>query len=220
MNIFLDSITWMRLGVGLYHTLYIAFLSIVISIPCAFVVGYFMVYGNVFVRFLCRLYLEMIRIIPIIAWLFLAYFALTSVLELSAIGSCILVFSLWGIAEGADLVRGAISSIPSHQIQSARALGLSEFKIQIFIVIPQALLLLIPSSLNLFTRMVKTTALVSLIGVSDILKVAQQIIEVGAIQAPSLSFWLYGLLLLVYYIICAGLSFCADKLNKRLDFRG
>ena len=220
MEVFLDSVTWMRLGEGLYHTLYIAFISILISIPCAFFVGYLMAYGRGWVYFLCRFYLEAVRIVPIIAWLFLVYFSLAFIWELSAVGSCILVFSLWGIAEGADLVRGAISSIPSHQSQSARALGLGEFKIQIFIIIPQALLQLIPSALNLFTRMIKTTALASLIGVSDILKVTQQIIEVGAIKAPHLSFWLYALVLLTYYVICATLSFFAKRLEKRLDFRG
>ncbi len=219
MEIFLDSITWIRLAEGLYYTFYIAFASIFISIPCAFFVGYLMAYSRGIIYFLCRFYLESVRIIPIIAWLFLVYFSLSSIWELSAIGSCILVFSLWGIAEGADLVRGAISSVPGHQIQSARALGLGELKIQFFIVIPQALLQLIPSALNLFTRMIKTTALASLIGVSDILKVAQQIIEVGAIKAPHLSFWLYALVFFIYYVICALLSFFAKRLEKRLDFR-
>ena len=148
------------------------------------------------------------------------YFGFSSFLNLNGIWACILVFSLWGIAEMGDLVRGAISSLPKHQSESGRALGLSEMQIQIFIILPQSFRRLLPPLVNLFTRMIKTTSLAALIGVSDILKVAQQIIEVGAIKAPHLSFWLYALVLLTYYVICATLSFFAKRLEKRLDFRG
>ncbi len=220
MEIFFDLKTWERLGLGLFYTIEIAVVSILISIPGSLIIGLAMTSKNLILRAVCRFYLEAIRIIPIIAWLFLVYFGFSVVWELSAIASCIVVFSLWGIAEGADLVRGAVSSISSHQAQSARALGLSEFKIQIYIIIPQAILQLIPSCLNLFTRMIKTTALASLIGVSDILKVAQQIIEAGMIHFPMLSFYLYGLVLLTYYVLCWALSYAGERLRERLDFRG
>lgn len=58
-----------------------------------------------------------------------------------------------------DLVRGAITSLPKHQIESGQSLGLSTFQLYRYIVIPQILRRLIPQSINLVTRMIKTTSL-------------------------------------------------------------
>ena len=212
------KILW-RLLSGLENTLYISGIAIVFSIVGGFFVGFLMTTKSFIVRFVCKIYLETIRIIPIIVWLFLVYFGLGGYWEISAFGACIIVFSLWGVAESADLVRGAITSIPRHQYASASALGLSWIKIQIFIIIPQAILQLIPSSLNLFTRMVKTTALVSLIGVNDLFKIAQQIIETGSFEVHDIAFWVYGTIFLIYYFICLCLTYFGNLLKRKLDFR-
>ncbi len=208
-----------RLAQGLAYTLYIALISIGFSMIGGFIFGFFMTSRWMFVRLVCRLLLEGVRIIPIIAWLFLVYFGLGSFFEISAVHACLIVFSLWGIIEAGDLCRGAITSMPLHQIQSARALGLNYLQIQIFIIIPQVILQLIPSFLNLFTRMIKTTALVSLIGVVDLLKVGQQIVETKSLQFPDTSFWVYGLIFFIYFIVCYVLSFLGGVLEKKMDFR-
>ena len=106
-------------------------------------------------RGVCRLYLESMRIIPILAWLFIIYFGLSNIINLSGVEACILAFSLWGVAEMGDLVRGAITSLPKHQEQSARALGLKEWQVQVFIIFPQSFKRLLPNLVNLFTRMIK-----------------------------------------------------------------
>ena len=142
-------------------------------------------------------------------------FGFSFLFNLSAIEACIIVFSLWGIAEMGDLVRGAISSLPKHQSESGRALGLSEIQIQIFIIVPQALKRLLPPLVNLFTRMIKTTPLAALIGVSDMLKVGQQIIEVNIIDYPQASFWVYGGIFLLYFLLCYPLSFVSRILERK-----
>ncbi|MDD6055798.1 MAG: amino acid ABC transporter permease [Helicobacter sp.] len=205
-----------RILQGVFVTLQIAFIAILISCAFGFLLGYIMTLKNRFLGFLCRFYLESIRIIPILAWLFIVYFGFSSVLNLSGILACIVVFSLWGVAEMGDLVRGAITSIPPHQKQSARALGLKEYQVQIFIIFPQSFKRLLPSLVNLFTRMIKTTSLAALIGVSDMLKVGQQIIEVNLINYPSASFWVYGGIFFAYFALCYPLSLFSKYLEKKL----
>lgn len=217
MEILLDFQNIRRLMQGLFITFEISFVAIFFSCIFGFILGYLMNAKNLFVRFACNFYLEAIRIIPVLAWLFIVYFGLSSIFSFSAVGACIFVFSLWGIAEMGDLVRGAISSLPKHQIESARALGLGEVKIQIFILLPQALKRLLPSLVNLFTRMVKTTSLAALIGVSDLLKIGQQIIENNILENPFASFWVYGGIFLAYFLLCYPLSLFSKKLEDRLQ---
>lgn len=215
MEMFLDWQIIKRILEGVGVTFLIAFISIFFSCVFGFVLGYLMTLPSRVLSFLCRFYLESIRIIPILAWLFIVYFGFSFLFNLSAIEACIIVFSLWGIAEMGDLVRGAISSLPKHQSESGRALGLSEIQIQIFIIFPQALKRLLPPLVNLFTRMIKTTPLAALIGVSDMLKVGQQIIEVNIIDYPQASFWVYGGIFLLYFLLCYPLSFVSRILERK-----
>ncbi|WP_297810985.1 amino acid ABC transporter permease [uncultured Helicobacter sp.] len=206
----------LRIAQGVLVTLQIALLAILFSCIFGFILGYLMTLQSRILRGVCRLYLESIRIIPILAWLFIVYFGFSSFLNLSGIVACILVFSLWGIAEMGDLVRGAISSLPLHQSESARALGLSEFAVQYYIIFPQGFKRLLPSLVNLFTRMIKTTSLAALIGVSDMLKVGQQIIEVNLLAYPTASFWVYGGIFMIYFALCYPLSLWSRSLEKKL----
>lgn len=102
-------------------------------------------------------YLEFVRIIPLLVLLFLAYFGLAKWFDihLDGVSVCILVFIFWGTAEMGDLVRGALTSIEKHQVESAYALGLTPFQTFVYILFPQSLKRVTPSAINLFTRMVK-----------------------------------------------------------------
>ena len=85
--------------------------------------------------------------------------------------------SPWGTAEMGDIVRGAVTSMPRHQTESGLSLGLTKLQIYRYILVPQTVRRVLPGAINLATRMVKTTSLVVIIGVVEVLKVGQQIIE-------------------------------------------
>ena len=72
----------------------------------------------------------------------------------------------------ADLVRGALTSVPVIQHESAAALGLTRMQTYRCVILPQAIRRLVPQAINLVTRMIKTTSLILIIGVVEILKVA------------------------------------------------
>ena len=103
--------------------------------------------------------------------------------------------------------------MPKHQVESGKAIGLSFWDLYRYILIPQAVRRMLPGAINLATRMIKTTSLVVLIGVIDVIKVGQQIIENSRIEVPTASFWVYGFVFILYFIICYPLS----KLSRRLE---
>ncbi|HHX60765.1 MAG TPA: amino acid ABC transporter permease [Epulopiscium sp.] len=217
INIIFEGRNLSRLLGGLWVTTRIALISITISTVLGTLFGIIMTSNNKLVRILSRLYLEAVRIIPVLVWLFLFYFGLTKVLHIHLGGEfvSVLVFTLWGTAEMGDIVRGAITSLPKHQQDSGKAIGLTPQQIHLYIIIPQAVRRLIPSAINLATRMIKTTSLVVLIGVVEVLKVGQQIIEASILKSPTASFWVYGFIFFLYFIICYPISLLSKRLEKK-----
>lgn len=215
IKVLFQGINLQRLIEGLGVTGKIAFTSIVIGSILGMILGVVWTSKSKIIRLICRLYLEVFRIIPILVWLYIMYFGVTTALNVDLSGEtvAIIVFTLWGIAEMADIVRGSLESLPKHQSESGKAIGLSHLGLYRYILIPQAVRRMLPGAINLATRMVKTTSLVVLIGVIDVIKVGQQIIELSRIEVPTASFWVYGFVFLLYFIVCYPLS----KLSKKLE---
>ena len=149
--------------------------------------------------------------------IYIVFFGATRVMGLnfSAELSSIIVFVFWGTGEMGDLVRGALTSIPKQQYESAAALGLNKAQIYRQVIIPQAIRRLIPSSINLITRMIKTTSLLLMIGVIEMMKVGQQIIEANRMTSPNAVFGIYGTIMLLYFVICWPISMLANHLEKK-----
>lgn len=205
-----------RLFQGVLVTLNISLLSIVISIVFGFLFGFVMTSHFRIVRVLAQIYLEFIRIMPQLVLFFLVYFGLARTFNLNLSGevAALIVFSMWGIAEMGDLVRGALTSLPKHQFESGLALGLTKMQLFIYVIIPQILRRLLPQAVNLMTRMIKTTSLIVLIGVVEVVKVGQQIIEANRLTVPSAAIWIYGLIFLMYFAVCFPISRLSMYLEK------
>lgn len=217
ISVLFKGMNMQRLFDGLLVTAKIAFVSIVIGSLLGIVLGVIWTSKSKRIRSVCRIYLEVFRIIPILVWLFIMYFGVTTALNLHLSGeiTSIIVFTLWGAAEMGDIVRGALESLPKHQIESGKAIGLSFWGLYRYILIPQAVRRMLPSAINLATRMVKTTSLVVLIGVIDVIKVGQQIIEFSRLEMPTASFWVYGFVFILYFIICYPLSMLSKRLENK-----
>ena len=211
-----STTTLLRLLQGLWITLEIAGVSLFFSIIGGVVLGVLMSGKNRFIYAFCRFCLEFVRVMPLIVWLFVVYFGLSRWLHinLSAVAASIVVFSLWGIFEMMDLVRGAVTSIPKHQMLSALSLGFSPLKAYFLIILPQSLKRLTPAAINLFTRLIKSTTFAFLIGAVELLKVGQQIIELNH-RLDFAPFVIYGLILWIYFLICYPLSKMAQRLEKQ-----
>lgn len=208
---------FVRLLGGLGVTVQIAAVSVLLSLFFGFLFGIVMTVKFRPLKILCRVYLDFMRIMPQMVLLFLAYFGITHAFGLSISGEAasIWVFTLWGTAEMGDLVRGALVSIPKHQYESGRAIGLTERQIFFYVIIPQTVRRLVPLAMNLVTRMIKTTSLVVFVGVIEVVKIGQQIIEANRLTLPTASIAVYGLIFLLYFIVCWPLSVLAGKIEKR-----
>lgn len=206
-----------RLLAGLGAALKISLIAIAISIPLGVLLGTFVNGKNLVVKAVYRVYLEFIRIMPQMVLLFVVYFGTTRAFgwDLSGETASIIVFALWGTAEMSDLVRGALISIPAHQYESSIALGLDNRQTYLYIIIPQTIRRLLPLSINLITRMIKTTSLILMIGVIEVLKVAQQIIEANRMSSPNAAFGIYLLVFLLYFIACWPISQLAKYLENK-----
>ena len=206
-----------RLLQGLWVAMQISLVSIAISMPLGIFCGGLMTMKNKLIRFIFRVYLEIIRIMPQLVLLFIVYFGSTRVfgINLSGETASVIVFVLWGTAEMGDLVRGALISIPKHQYESSEALGLTKFQTYRYIIIPQTIRRLIPLAINLITRMIKTTSLVLMIGVVEMLKVAQQIIEANRMTRPNAAFGVFLVVFILYFFACWPISMLARYLEKR-----
>ena len=218
IEVLFQGTNFLRLLGGLWVSLRIALISMVLSVILGIFLGMIMNSKRKWVQVICRIYLEIVRIMPQLVLLFLVYFGAAKHLGINLSGelSAVIVFTFWGTAEMGDLVRSALISIPKHQYESGYALGMRQRQVFFHIIIPQTIRRLIPSMMNLLTRMIKTTSLVVLIGVVEVIKVGKQIIDASRFSNPSAAFWIYGMIFLLYFIICFPFSRAAAVLERKL----
>lgn len=218
LEVLFKGTNFLRLCEGLWVTLRIAMIAMMLSIVLGFFLGMLMNLQNKGVRAVCRAYLEIVRIMPQLVLLFLVYFGAAKHLNMNLSGekAAIIVFTFWGTAEMGDLVRSALIAIPKHQYESGYALGLNKWQVYRSVILPQTIRRLLPSAVNLLTRMIKTTSLVVLIGVVEVVKVGKQIIDASRYTNPTAALWVYGVVFLMYFAICFPFSRISAALEKRL----
>ena len=218
IQVLFEGINLQRLLAGLWVSLRLALISMAFSVILGILLGMVMAGKNKLIGFLCRIYLETVRILPQLVLLFLVYFGAAKHLGVDIRGeqAAIIVFTFWGTAEMGDLVRSALISIPKHQYESCYSLGLTKIQVYRQIILPQTFRRLLPSGVNLLTRMIKTPSLVVLIGVVEVVKVGKQIIDASRYQNPKAALWIYGAIFLLYFAVCFPISRLSAFLEKRL----
>ncbi|MBA1194085.1 amino acid ABC transporter permease [Pseudomonas entomophila] len=201
-----------QLLTGAGRTLGISAWAIAISSLGGFLYGILRNLGKPWLDYVLRVYLELFRAIPVLVWLYLFFFGLPIFLGVSipAFWCAVLVLSLWGASEVGEVVRGALRSIPRGQREAGLAIGLSTAQLYGWVLLPQALKRLTPPVINVYTRLIKTSSLAVLIGVVDITKVGQQIIE-----RTYESVLIYGVLFLFFFFVCYPLSAASRVLERR-----
>ena len=216
ISILFKGINFQRLLGGLWVTMRIALITIGLSLILGLTFGLIMLSRRRIPGAVCRIWLEAVRFMPQLVLLYMVYFGFARLFgwDLDGETSAVIVFTFWGTAEMGDLVRGAVSSIPAHQRESADALGLTQMQVYRHVLIPQTIRRLLPQAINLSTRIIKTTALVKMINVTEVLKVGQQIIGqfYRLREAP---FWVYLSIFILYFLICWPISVLAGWLEKR-----
>jgi len=203
-------------GIGL--TALIALVSAGLSMLVGTGFGFLLASKNLLVRGLGRVYLEAIRIVPLVVMLYLAYYVAAAEfgLTITNVTTSIVVFTIWGTGEFGDIVRGAITTIGRHQYESGRALGLRPAQLYLRIIIPQSVRRVAPAAINLITRMIKTTSLCSFITVAEVMTIGRQVVSVAnqSFRHPEAPFVVYTLVMILYFLLCWPISRGAQKLER------
>ncbi|MDN5858433.1 MAG: ectoine/hydroxyectoine ABC transporter permease subunit EhuC [Pseudonocardia sp.] len=199
---------------GLPETLIATVGGIVLTIVVSFVAGLALLSPSRTVRVISRIYVEGLRGTSEVVQLFWIFFALPVLVgfQVIPIWGGILVLGLNHGAYGAEIVRGAVQSVPKAQYEGCIALSLSPTQRMLRVILPQAVVEMIPPFNNLFIQLLKSTALLSFVFVNELTRQAQAVL-VPLFLGQSFTIFV---LLLVLYLIIALIITAGMRLLERL----
>ena len=194
-------------------TIPLTIISFVIGLAIALVVALARLSTNVVITNVARFYISVIRGTPLLVQLFIVFFALPELgVRIDPFPAAVIAFSLNVGGYAAEIIRGAIQSIPKGQWEAAETIGLNYVGALRRIVLPQAARVAVPPLSNTLISLVKDTSLASTILVTELLRQAQ------IIAAPTFEFFaLYGTAAVYYWVICLVLSFGQGRVEHRLE---
>jgi general L-amino acid transport system permease protein len=198
------------------------------GIAAAFPIGIMLALGRrspmPIVRWLSVGFIEVIRGVPLITVLFMASVMLPLFLPegwtIDKLVRALIMVALFSAAYLAEVIRGGLQAIPRGQFEAADALGLSYPKKMGLIVLPQALKLVIPGIVGSFIALFKDTSLVLIIGISDLLGIAQVAASAQTWLSPSTPMTAYVVVGAIFWIFCFGMSRYSQMLERRLAAGG
>ena len=212
MEVMLQALPF--LGKGLAITLQVSALVVLISLAAGVALGVALVYGPAPLRWLVRGYSDVVRGIPILVLIFAIYYGLPALhLNLSSLVAAVTALSMFTTAQVVETTRGALQSIHHGQMEAGKAIGLTFPQRLRWVIFPQALRRFLPPWINSVTDAVKGSALVSLVGVVDLMLAIQQVI--GRIYEP-LPLYLLGAM--IYFAINYSLSSLSRRLEQRFAY--
>jgi polar amino acid transport system permease protein len=206
---------------GLPTTLKIAAFALIASTVVGVLLGTLITIRFLPLQALIRLYIEVWRGLPILVTVLFIYWAATAEVggfrfELSAILSVSVGLSLWGSAQVAEAVRGAVQSIPREQHEAAAALGFGWVGRHAFVIVPQAFRRLLPPMVGLLVNIIQNTTIAYVIGVAEVLETANRQFENLTLAGDGHPFAIFGFVLLLFFLISFPLTRLAAYLERRL----
>lgn len=199
---------------GLAITLAVSALVVVLSLLAGTALGLLRVYGAPLLQSTVQAFSDVVRGIPVLVLVFFVFYGLPAVgLHLPSFGSAVLALAIFSTAQVAELARGALQSIHPGQDEAAKSIGLGFSQRMASVILPQAARRFLPAWVNSVTDAVKGSALVSLIGVVDLMMAIQQVIGRTYQALP-----LYLLGGAIYFAINYGLSQLSRRCEARLSY--
>jgi general L-amino acid transport system permease protein len=201
----------MTLWGGFMINLILAAIAIFAGFPLGILLALGRASSYKLIKLISTLYIEVIRGAPLVAWLLLAWFVLPKFLpnlfglsDLNIVVRAMIVLSLFASAYIAEVIRGGLQSIPKGQEEASFALGMNSISNTIFIVLPQAIRIVIPTIVSTFIAIFKDTSLVFILAITDLLRIGRLIPEqqqaffgksIESLAVVALLFWVVSLVL-------------------------
>ena len=204
---------------GFLLTLVIGVTGISFSLPIGIALALGRTSNLPVLRILCVLFIEFIRGVPLIALLFVASTMLNYFLppgtSFDLLMRVLIMVTLFSSAYIAEVVRGGLQGVPTGQVEAADSLGLSYWKAQRLIVLPQALKISIPGIVNTFIGLYKDTTLVLIIGMLDPLGIGRSSLADAAWSGLAREVYLF--IAVFFFLCCFGMSRYSLYLERKLD---
>lgn len=195
-------------GAGI--TLYASSLAFVIGLVLGVMLMVVRVAGGTIARTLVVIYVSAMRGTPLLIQLLIAYYVLPAMLgiNISPIAAGILALALNTTAYVSEILRGALSTIPAGQAAAARALGMRQWQVWRFVLLPQMFHRAVPPLTNEYTVLLKASSLLSIIAVAELATVAR-----NATLQSDLPLQVFSATAVVYFIML----WSASSVSRRIE---
>lgn len=197
---------------GAWVTVKLTLLGSALALVVAFAAGLARLSRHAWLRWLATGYIEFFRGTSIFVQLFWIYFVLPMTgIQLSPMQAGVMALGLNVGAYGAEVVRGAVLSVPRDQHEACTAVNLTRYQRMRHVILPQALPLMLPTFGNNAIELMKATSVVSLISLSDMTFQAQVVrSQTGSTLLP------FATILLLYFMLSSVISFVMRRLERRV----
>ena len=195
---------------GMWTTIWISFVSGILGLVIGLLTGLARVSKNFTINGLAAVYIEFIRGTPLLVQIFIAYFFVGTVFNLSRNVAGVGALALFAGAYVAEIVRAGIQSISRGQMEAARSLGMTMPQAMLDIILPQALKRILPPLSGQFISLIKDSSLVSVIAITDLTKSGREIIT-----STFATFEVWLVIAAMYLIITSVLSQLVFYMERR-----
>ena len=212
MSVMLNSLPF--LWQGLLVTLHVSALVVVIALGSGVLLGLGLSFGPRWTAWPVRIYSDVIRGLPLLVLIFSIYYMLPLTgWNVSNFWAAVTALAAFQTAHVIEVTRGAVQSIPSGQHEAGKSIGLTFAQRMLYVVFPQALRRFLPPWINTVVATVQGSALVSLVGIVDLMLSIQQVI--GRTFKP-MPMYVWGAL--IYFVINYALSLTSRILESRFAY--
>ncbi len=196
---------------GLRGTVLLGLLVMSLGTVLGFVVGFARL-GRGPTYAVATAFVELFRDTPLIMQIFFIFFGLPAVgVRLNAFVAASVAMTFFAAANAAEIVRGAVQSLPRGQWEAARSLGLTSVQTLRWVILPQALRRTLPPLMGLFTTLLKDTSLAAIVNVFELTTAGRRVVE-----RTLASFEIWLVVAALYFLVCYPLSVATQRLERRL----
>jgi len=210
----LTNLKFLISGFGI--TIYISVISIILSMILGFLVALPSLAKSKFLTYFNIFYVEIVRAIPLLVLILWIYYGLPIMLDISfsPFVSGIIALTISESAFQAEIFRAGINSITKGQHEVAASLGMNFWKKMRFVIMPQAIKTVLPALANQFVYVLKMSSLVSIIGIGDLTRKANELVVTTYRPLE-----IYTFLIFEYLILILVVSYLVRRLEKKLKYK-
>ena len=204
---------------GLTLTIFLMLSSAFIAFPLGLILALGRQSEYMFIKYLSGIYIDTLRAIPLIAILFFGQLLIPLFLpfglEINRVLRAVIAFALFVSAYVAEDIRGGLQAIPKSQVEAAQSLGLSDFKINQLIILPQAITIALPALANQAIGLLQNTSLMAILGLVELLGISRSILANPEFIGRYIEVYVW--LAAIYWLICTGMALLSRHLENQMS---